>query len=266
MHPFCVKCNKNFASNYSYSRHVKTFHKQLDNEAYKDDMDEPTIFGCTTRELIKETSEQDKLKRSSTEPLPKSFHVAKREEDLNETRMFVPIAQNPFSEQERKMLKRRAADLFPNEEEDEDGEGNEESENDEEDENSDEEDEDEDKESEKEESKSIKRQKVCSTYAFSPIWAHWLVNATRRVGLRRWPELNDRKFLKEFCREAYEKCRMYQELIDNDEIYSQLKREEARLYHNGYTIPGEAWLRAWTNRKCLIKCLVEQLKADMQHG
>ena len=88
----------------------------------------------------------------------------------------------------------------------------------------------------------------------------------RRMGIETWTELEENyaEFLKEFAREAYIKCSMYRALTNNDTVYSQLIREERRLYRHGYTIPGEAWQRAWSNRKCLIKSLLTKLKADMQ--
>ena len=59
MNAFCERCNRNFASNYSYNRHLKSFHGtkstvRKESGKPKDDLDLPTIFGPSAREFIKE--------------------------------------------------------------------------------------------------------------------------------------------------------------------------------------------------------------------
>ena len=171
MYPFCAKCNRSFASNYTYRRHVHIFHKQPDNDAQFD----------PAQDLV--VTEQDKLS-----------------------------------------VKDESATF---------------------------------------ERKEKKQQKIES---FSPLWSFWLIAAAEKIGLRKWSDLEDNyaEFMKEFCREAYEKCRAYQELIDNDAFFSQLRKEECRLYALGYKEPGEAWQRSWSNHKYLIKNLVKLLKKDIQ--
>ena len=223
----CQKCNKSFASNYSYNRHVDKFHRTVermeDNDespaSSQDDLDKPTIFGCTARELIDQTLNEEQ----------RSAHFVTDEDDTAE--------------------------------EMEDGEDDDEDEQDEEDE------EDEQQEAGEHPCKSEKMSECDNdSINITPIWAFWLTATARRQKMKKWSDIEENysDFIKEFSKEVYIRCRMYQELTNNDSVYEQLLKEERRLLRHGYGIPGEAWQTAWRNRKCLITCLMEHLKEKLQ--
>ncbi len=100
----------------------------------------------------------------------------------------------------------------------------------------------------------------------TPLWTIWIKENAQRMNIKTWPEIetNYINFTKHLRNLVQKRINLYQRLIKQDSIYNQLKQEQNRLYQLGYTVPGEAWNRAWSNRRLLIRSLVSQVVEEIR--
>jgi len=101
--------------------------------------------------------------------------------------------------------------------------------------------------------------------AITPLWKVWFKKVATQLDITTPEEVEENyaTFVKNLCEEAYRQRRMYLDMVNNDTVYEQLVREMQRLRNHGYKTHGEAWKRAWSNRKCLIKLLIVKILDDL---
>ena len=101
--------------------------------------------------------------------------------------------------------------------------------------------------------------------AITPLWKVWFKKVATQLDITTPEEVDENyaTFVKNLCEEAYSQRRMYLDMMNNDTVYGQLVKEMQRLRNHGYKTHGEAWKRAWSNRKCLIKLLIVKILDDL---